>query len=146
MEQRASRLAHGLVSMAISPGDRVAIFQTNCYQSVEMIYAIAKVGGIIVTLNFRLMGEETAYILNNSGAKILLVGDRYAGMIESIRKDTPFLEQCICIGKPQLGMVEYEALLASAPDAPYPCTAVEKDDTVFLIYTSGTTGRPKGAC
>lgn len=145
MEQRASHLAHALSGMGVSPGDRVAIFQTNCYQFVEMIYAIAKVGGITVTLNFRLVGEEAAYILNNSGAKILLLGDRYAGMIESIRNDTPSLKQCICIGKPQPGMVEYEALLAAATDAPYPCTAVEKDDTACLIYTSGTTGRPKGA-
>ena len=145
MEQRACRLAHALAGMGVSKGDRVAIFQTNCYQFVEMIYAIAKMGAIIVTLNFRLMGEETAYILNNSGAKILLVGDRYAGMIESIRKDTPSLKQSICIGKPQPGMVEYEGLLAAATDAPYPCTAVEKDDTAFLIYTSGTTGHPKGA-
>jgi fatty-acyl-CoA synthase/long-chain acyl-CoA synthetase len=110
-----------------------------------MIYAIAKLKGIIVTLNFRLMGEEAAYILNNSGAKIVLVGDRYAGMIESIRKDTQSLNQCICIGKPQPGMAEYEALLTAASDAPYPCAAVEKDDTACLIYTSGTTGRPKGA-
>jgi fatty-acyl-CoA synthase len=145
MEQRASRLAHTLSGMGVSPGDRVAIFQTNCYQFVEMIYAIAKLKGIIVTLNFRLMGEEAAYILNNSGAKIVLVGDRYAGMIESIRKDTQSLNQCICIGKPQPGMAEYEALLTAASDAPYPCAAVEKDDTACLIYTSGTTGRPKGA-
>jgi len=145
IEQRASRLARALAGMGVALGDRVAIFQTNCYQFVEMIYAIAKVGGIIVTLNFRLMGEETAYILNNSGAKILLVGDRYAGMIESIRKETPSLKQCICIGKPQPGMVGYEALLVAATDAPHPCAAVEKDDTAFLIYTSGTTGRPKGA-
>jgi acyl-CoA synthetase (AMP-forming)/AMP-acid ligase II len=145
MEQRASRLAHALAGMGVSKGDRVAIFQTNCYQFVEMIYAIAKVGGIIVTLNFRLMGEEAAYILNNSGAKVLLVGDRYAGMIESIRKDTPSLKQCIGIGKPQPGIAEYEALLAAATNAPYPCATVEKEDTACLIYTSGTTGRPKGA-
>ena len=145
MEQRASRLAHALADMGVQPGDRVAIFQTNCYQFVEVIYAIAKVGGIIVTLNFRLVGEEAAYILNNSGAKILLVGDRYAGMIESVRMDMPSLKQCICIGKAQPGMMEYEALLAAATNAPYPCTAVEKDDAAFLIYTSGTTGRPKGA-
>ncbi len=145
MEWRASRLAHGLAGMGVSRGDRVAIFQTNCYQFAEMIYAIAKLGGIIVTLNFRLMGEEVSYILNNSGAKILLIGDRYAGMVESIQKDTPCLKQCVCIGKPQPGMVGYEALVADVTDVPYPCTAVEKDDTAYLIYTSGTTGRPKGA-
>jgi long-chain acyl-CoA synthetase len=45
MEQRASHLAHALAGMGVSPGDRVAIFQTNCYQFAEIIYAIAKVGG-----------------------------------------------------------------------------------------------------
>jgi long-chain acyl-CoA synthetase len=45
MERRASRLAHALTGMGVSPGDRAAIFQTNCYQFVEMIYAMAKMGG-----------------------------------------------------------------------------------------------------
>jgi acyl-CoA synthetase (AMP-forming)/AMP-acid ligase II len=145
MERRATRLAHALAGMGVSPGDRVGIFQTNGYQFVEMIYAIAKMGGIIVTLNFRLAGEEAAYILSNSGTKVLLVGERYAGMIESIRKDLPELKQCICLGKPRDGMFGYEALIASAKDTSYPCTQRGKDDTACLIYTSGTTGRPKGA-
>lgn len=145
MEQRASRLARVLVSLGVSPGDRVAIFQTNCFQFVEMLYAIAKVGGIIVTLNFRLTGEEAAYILNNSGAKVLLAGDRYAPMLAAIRKDLPCLEHCLCMGREFQGMRDYEKALASASPEPFACLDRAKDDTACLIYTSGTTGRPKGA-
>ena len=145
MEQRASRLARVLVSLGVSPGDRVAIFQTNCFQFVEMLYAIAKVGGIIVTLNFRLTGEEAAYILNNSGSKVLLAGDRYAPMLAGIRKDLPALEHCLCMGREFPDMVDYEKALASASPEPFTCLDRAGDDTACLIYTSGTTGRPKGA-
>jgi long-chain acyl-CoA synthetase len=145
MEQRASRLARVLVSLGVSPGDRVAIFQTNCFQFVEMLYAIAKVGGIIVTLNFRLTGEEAAYILNNSGSRVLLAGDRYAPMLAGIRKDLPFLEHGLCMGREFQGMMGYEKALAGASPEPFACLDRAGDDTACLIYTSGTTGRPKGA-
>jgi acyl-CoA synthetase (AMP-forming)/AMP-acid ligase II len=62
-----------IASIGVKPGDRIAIFQVNCFQFAEMVYAIEKVGAIIVTLNFG-CEEETKYILNNSEAKVLLLG------------------------------------------------------------------------
>ena len=53
MEARARRLADALIEMGVQPGHRVAIFQMNCFQSCEMLYAIGMVGGIFVNLNFR---------------------------------------------------------------------------------------------
>ena len=85
MEERANRLAWALTAMGVKPGDRVAILQTNCYQFCEMLYAVGKTGGIFVNLNFRLRGEEVSYILNNSNPSVLIVGDRYADLIQDIR-------------------------------------------------------------
>jgi acyl-CoA synthetase (AMP-forming)/AMP-acid ligase II len=145
VEDRASRLARALGDMGVGHGDRVAIFQVNCFQFVEMVYAIAKIGAITVTLNFRLRGEETGYILKNSGATTLIVGDRYVDMIHSIRKDLPLIKNYICIGEPREGTQQYETVILSQSTGMYPCVPVQEHDTACIIYTSGTTGLPKGA-
>jgi acyl-CoA synthetase (AMP-forming)/AMP-acid ligase II len=98
VEERANRLARALFAMGLKAGDRVAIFQTNCFQFAEMIYAVAKVGGIFLNLNFRLRGEETSYILSNAEPKILILGDRYVELIKNIRPQLPFIKNHIVIG------------------------------------------------
>ena len=100
MQERANRLARALIEMGVKPGDRVGIFQINCFQFVEMFYAIAKVGAIFVSLNFRLRGQETSYILNNAEAKVLILGDRYAELVQSIRGQLPQVKNYLCIGQP----------------------------------------------
>jgi len=89
MEERANRLANALLQMGVKPGDRVGIFQINCFQFVEMFYAITKIGAVFVSLNFRLMGPEISYVLNNAEANILVLGERYVDIITSIREQLP---------------------------------------------------------
>jgi acyl-CoA synthetase (AMP-forming)/AMP-acid ligase II len=145
VEERASRLARYLVDVGVKPGDRVAIFQVNCLQFAEMVYAILKVGAIIVTLNYRLRGEETKYILNNAEAKVLMVGDRYVQMMQAIRPGIPSIEKILCMGKREPGTVHYEEMLSSQPNGLFPAAFMNDDDVACIIYTSGTTGLPKGA-
>ena len=99
MEDRANRLATALSNMAVKPGDRVAVFQTNCFQFCEMTYAIGKVGGISANLNFRLRGEEVSYILNNCTPKVLIFGDRYMALIKDIRAKLPSIRHYVVIGR-----------------------------------------------
>ena len=110
-----------------------------------MTYAIGKVGGISVNLNFRLRGEEVSYILNNSTPKVLIFGDRYVELIKGIRANLPSIKHYVVIGKPAADMQDYESLLARQPSRPFPSVPVEDSDTACIIYTSGTTGYPKGA-
>jgi acyl-CoA synthetase (AMP-forming)/AMP-acid ligase II len=145
MEERANRLAHALLAMGVQPGDRVAVFQTNCFQFCEMIYAIGKVGGVFVNLNFRLRGEEVSYILNNCEPKVLIFGDRYIDLIRDIRSNLPSIKRYVVIGQSPADMQSYEPLLSQQSSAPFPCVSVQESDTACLIYTSGTTGFPKGA-
>jgi len=145
MEARANRLAHALASLGVAPGDRVAIFQTNCFQFCEMLYAAGKTGAIFVNLNFRLRGEEVSYILNNCEPKVLILGDRYVDMIRGIRPNLPSIKHFIVIGESPTDIIGYEPLLAGQPPEPFPSVPVQGDDTACLIYTSGTTGFPKGA-
>ena len=145
MGERADRLARALVEMGVEPGDRVGIFLTNCFQYIEMFYAITKIGAVFVSLNFRLRGKETTYILNNAEAKVLILGDRYVDLMQSIQKDLTFLTNYLVIGETPPGMTNYEEVLSSRSPEPYPVATIPDDATFTIIYTSGTTGLPKGA-
>jgi acyl-CoA synthetase (AMP-forming)/AMP-acid ligase II len=145
MEERANRLARALAEMGVKPGDRVAIFQTNCFQFPEMMYAVGKVGGIFVNLNFRLRGEEVSYILNNSTPKVFIFGGRYVELVKGIRSNLPSIRNYIVIGQAPADMESYDSVLARQSPAPLASVPVKPDDTACLIYTSGTTGFPKGA-
>lgn len=145
VNKRASALAQFLVSSNVRPGDRVAIFQVNCLEFPEMVYAIEKVGAILVTINYRLRAEETQYILSNCNPRVLFCGARYGEMIHAIVPSIPSIESCVSLGGTVAGMVEYECLMESCALSHFPSIWRSGDDVACIIYTSGTTGRPKGA-
>lgn len=143
MNERANRLANALAGLGFKKGDPAAIVQVNCPQYVETYYAITKLGGIFVPMNFRAKKEELEYLLNHSEANTIFVGERYIDLIESLRPSVPGLKNFISIDKAQEGTLFYEDLMASgSPDEVF--TDIEDDDVSVLLYTAGTTGRPKG--
>jgi len=142
---RINRLAHALMDMGVKKGEKVAILLFNCNQYLEAYFALAKIGVIAVPLNFRLHPEELNYIINNSDAVALILGDAFVATIRGIQKDLPQVRQYISVTeKPVEGMLHFESLLQKYPDDE-PLVLMEDDDPVFIMYTAGTTGRPKGA-
>ncbi len=85
LSERVNRLANALAALGVKKGDRVALVQVNSPTVVETYFAVAKLGGIFVPLNFRAKGSELSYMLNSSEANTLLVGDRYLDLIDSVR-------------------------------------------------------------
>jgi len=142
---RINRLAHALMDMGINKGEKVAILLFNCNQYLEAYFALAKIGAIAVPLNFRLHPEELKYIVNDSDAVALILGETFVDTIRGIQKDLSQVRQYISVTeKPVEGMLHFESLLQKYPDDE-PLVLVEEDDPVFIMYTAGTTGRPKGA-
>src|SRR3990172_5445520 len=84
LQERVNRLANALQSMGVGRGDKVAVIALNSMEYVEAYYAAARLGGVFVPLNYRAKQEELAYMLNNSEAKVLLVGDRYIRLAEVV--------------------------------------------------------------
>ena len=74
LDARCNRLANGLVAVGLEKGDRVATLLMNGAPFVETFFGAAKVGGVIVALNWRLVADELSYILLDSGAEILIFG------------------------------------------------------------------------
>ncbi|MFQ5987647.1 MAG: long-chain-fatty-acid--CoA ligase [Dehalococcoidia bacterium] len=143
LSERVNRLANALVDLGIEKGEGVAILQVNCNQYVEAYYAVAKIGAIFVPLNFRAKRDELVYMLNNSEATTLFVGERYVELVNSMRPDLPLVKHYISIEGKQEGMLDYEELLASASDEEV-FTDIADEDITMLMYTAGTTGLPKG--
>jgi acyl-CoA synthetase (AMP-forming)/AMP-acid ligase II len=143
--KRVNKLCHSLLSLGLSKGDKVAVFMENSIEIVEIFLATAKTGLIIVPINFRLVGREISYIVNNSDAKAFIVDDEFTPMIDEIRSDltgiTP--DNYIVVGKDCDGYQTYEPFIEKSPDNE-PESHVLPKDTWILIYTSGTTGKPKG--
>ena len=142
---RINQLAHALLDLGIKKGSKVAILSFNCNQFLETYFALGKIGGVAVPLNFRLAGEELVYIINHSDAEALIMGEAFIETAKGLRTDVPEVKHYISISdKTVEGMIKYESLIAKyAEDEPL--ILVEEDDPLFIMYTAGTTGRPKGA-
>jgi fatty-acyl-CoA synthase len=125
-----------LAGFDIGTGDRVAVLATNSHVLLEMHHAVPLRGAVLVPLNIRLSAEELTYILEHSGASLLVLTEEFAELGRQVADR---------VGIPSLLAGpdgEYERLLAGATPAEVPC----EDERALLgiNYTSGTTGRSKG--
>ncbi|MEW5908722.1 MAG: class I adenylate-forming enzyme family protein [Thermodesulfobacteriota bacterium] len=142
---RVNRLSNALLSIGLKKGDKVAVLLENSIEIVELYLACAKTGLIIVPVNFRLVGPEVEYIVNNSDATTFFVHDQFTSTVDSIRatlKQIPE-DRYFVVGNSIHGYRSYESLMAGGSDAE-PEVDLNPEETWILIYTSGTTGRPKG--
>ncbi|MCR9127096.1 MAG: AMP-binding protein [Rhodobacteraceae bacterium] len=129
----AAALAGWLVARGVRPGDRVAMFLTNCPDYLITLYAVWYAGAVAVPINARLHGREAAFILADSGATLCFCSG--AQMDELRGAETG----CDLIDVSAPGFAA-----ACAHPAPAEPVARGADDLAWLFYTSGTTGRPKG--
>lgn len=141
--ERVNRLVNAWAKLGITKGDRVAILQVNCSQYLETYFALARLGAIMVPLNFRAKEDELSYMLGNAEAKGLMVGDRYGAMARAMLPKLPSLQHCIGMDSKLPDMLYFEDLITSSSSDEV-STEIGDDDVTILVYTAGTTGRPKG--
>jgi long-chain acyl-CoA synthetase len=143
LTDRVARLAAGLVSLGLKPGDRVAPIALNSDRYIELYYAVWWAGGVIVPGNTRWALAEHIYALQDSGAEILLVDKTFAGLVAPILEACPirstlYLDE----GPAPEGMIDVEALITATAPMADACGSGEA--LAALFYTGGTTGRSKG--
>ncbi|MGD8703842.1 MAG: class I adenylate-forming enzyme family protein, partial [Desulfosarcina sp.] len=145
VNRRVNRLAHRLMQMGLQKGDKLAVLMENSIEIVELFLATAKTGIVIVPVNFRLVGPEVAYIVENADAKAMVVDHEFTACVDTIKDRLTQIpaENYIVVNAAKTGYQEYEALIDGAPEDE-PGAPVNPADTWILIYTSGTTGKPKG--
>jgi acyl-CoA synthetase (AMP-forming)/AMP-acid ligase II len=140
---RVRRLAGALKDRGITRGDVVAFLDKNHPACVELTFAAASLGAANAIINFRLAADELDYVLNDSGAKLLIVGKELKRGIDKIRDKLSNIEHIIEVTPEGGDDDEYEALLAGATPVGRG-DDVQPDDVCIIMYSSGTTGRPKG--
>ena len=144
--KRVNKTAHALGHLDVIKGMRIALLMSNSSEFLEIFFACAKTGIIMVPLNFRLAVPELLYILRDSAPEILIYSSEFAAKVDEI-KTACIAIQCYCHGDadgegdPDFSeYVEgFEAL------EPLGIPGVDLPDPLFIMYTSGTTGDPKGA-
>jgi long-chain acyl-CoA synthetase len=142
---RTDALARGLAGQGVQRGDRVAVLMLNCHRYLELYYACARMGAVIVPLNIRLARPEIVFILNDSESKVLVVDKTFAP--HATGRDTfPSVTDILYVGEqtPE-GMINYEDVVSKGSHMQESVDqAMEDDDLAGLYYTGGTTGRAKG--
>ena len=142
-DDRIRRCAGALAQRGIGRGDVVAFLDKNHPACVETTIAAASLGAATAIINFRLAGDETDYVLNDSGATLLIVGTELKPGIEAIRDRLPAVAHIIEVTPEGTEGDEYEAMLAAATPRGRGAD-VSPDDVCVIMYSSGTTGKPKG--
>ncbi|MCF7551493.1 acyl--CoA ligase family protein [Pseudonocardia sp. WMMC193] len=145
-----TRVAHGLRGSGIQPGDRVAYLLPNLPEMLVAHFAVPLAGAVLVAINTRLSTEEIRYILDHSGAKLLVVDAALHPRVAPLASGLKSVEEIITVIDPAdpgdgVGSgVRYDDLLARGTEAPIPWEVADEESTISINYTSGTTGRPKG--
>jgi acyl-CoA synthetase (AMP-forming)/AMP-acid ligase II len=146
LELRTNRLANGLLDMGLKKGDRVAVLLYNCCEFVEIGCACAKAGLVVVPISWRYIPKEIEYVVNNSDAKAMIVGEEFIEAVDSVRSNFEKIggNSYVCVGKSRHeDYIDFEEFILRSSEAA-PNVEVNERDTWFQIYTSGTTGVPKG--
>jgi fatty-acyl-CoA synthase len=142
-----SRLASGLCLQGIQVGDRVAVIARNSHGFAALRFALARIGAVIVPINFMLNADEVKFILNHSGATTLCVDAGFVALAKEAAIGTTVKRM---IGLPSehshapvTGTIDFDMLCATRA----PLADVELTGSMLaqIIYTSGTESRPKGA-
>ncbi|TYB46772.1 acyl-CoA synthetase [Actinomadura chibensis] len=140
-----NRAAHALAGRGMRKGDRLALLSHNCWQYAVTVFATAKLGVVLVPVNFMLNADEIAYILGHSGASGMVAEDALVPTAEKALA-TAGIEDGVrgaIGGAPAEGWEDVDAWWTSGPETA-PDVPVEDDDPLRLMYTSGTESRPKG--
>lgn len=144
IERSSNRFANALKNLGLRKGDRVGLYADNSVEYFETIFGLFKSGIVGVGVNSMLSANDAGFMLNHSGATVVVTSARLAPELQRISASLPKVGTYICIGEPRGEMQDYarftEGQSASSPEA-----NLKEEDLAQLFYTGGTTGVPKGA-
>jgi long-chain acyl-CoA synthetase len=139
--ERSCRVANGLREAGVGPGDRVAFIDKNSPEQVELMFGAALINAVPAPVNYRLAPPEIAVIVNDSEAKVFVVGEEF---LPAVEKASPVLAGVRLLVIGDGGSRPSYAEWRDAHSADDPGTVPGPGDVGFQLYSSGTTGRPKG--
>ncbi|MCW5636619.1 MAG: acyl-CoA synthetase [Rubrivivax sp.] len=150
-DRTCDQLAAGLAGVGVAKGERVAILARNSHAFAALRFALARLGAVLVPINFMLKADEAAFILRHAGARLLATDSGLAALArDAVARDTR-VERLLWLpaeepSTPEPGMLHFDELLAAGARAgALPEVALGGSDLAQIVYTSGTESLPKGA-
>ncbi|MEU1958368.1 acyl-CoA synthetase [Nocardia sp. NPDC019304] len=140
LEENSVRLARHLRDAGLRNGDHVALLSGNDPKIYEVYWAALRTGLYITAVNRHLSPSEISYIVDDCGARALIVSAGLADAAEQIVPETPGVEIRLAFGGHVPGYKSYEEAIAASSPEPLP----DQPRGADMLYSSGTTGRPKG--
>lgn len=144
---RVDALAHGLESLGVQQGDRVATFMWNSQAHLELYMAAPCMGAVLHMINIRLFEDQLTYIANHAQDRVVFVDDSLVPLLAKVAPTFETVEHFVIVGDgdpgPLPNAIRYEDLIAEHGGA-YEYPELDERTAAGLCYTSGTTGNPKG--
>ncbi|MCW2790871.1 MAG: acyl-CoA synthetase [Aeromicrobium sp.] len=153
LAEQAELAARALRAHGVAPGDRVAYLMPNVPEALIAQFGVPLAEGVLLAMNTRLAPPEVGYILDHSGAAVLVVDAELLGAARAALAEAPGIRTVVVVGagssdlpasSERLAFVTYSDFLASADDSAVHWSVEDEYAPLALNYTSGTTGRPKG--
>ena len=145
IKERADKLAAFLVDKGVKEGDKVALFLRNSPEFIYSIFAISKIGAVLVPVNTFLKDEELSYILKDSGSSVLIASAIHDKVVNHSQAST-LCNFIIWEGDEDVkGEKHLDFSEALQSNSVVEHKVRDLEDTAVIVYTSGTTGKPKGA-
>jgi long-chain acyl-CoA synthetase len=144
-DERVNRLANGLIRAGIGKGDKVACVLPNGLEILDLYWAVAKIGAVVVPLSPLLTAAGLLTLIDHSDAVMVFVGAAHIRDVNSIRAKLIKIEttRYVVVGSLEPGYRTFEELTREPATAPAEMP-IEGGDPLMIVYSSGTTGEPKG--
>ncbi len=141
LDAYANRFSRLLRESGVAVGDHIAFCLENCLPYLAIAWGAHYAGALYTATSTKLRADELAYIVDDCGAKVLVLSARFADLAEDVRAATPQVQRYLSLGGAIDGFEPLEALLEAQDSSPLEGTRIAGRD---MLYSSGTTGRPKG--
>ncbi len=145
LDDHSNQVANAFIAAGTQTNSRIAILDFNSYRFAQTLYGALKARATIVTVNARLAAPEVNFIINDSGAEILLVGREHYELVESIEQELASIKHIFALHGEHPRWPAFDDVTA-AQSSRDPALAARPSDDTMQLYTSGTTGHPKGVC
>jgi acyl-CoA synthetase (AMP-forming)/AMP-acid ligase II len=145
--KQINRLANALVNLGIQKGDKVTTILPNCLELLEIYWAIAKIGAVVVPASTLLLEQAMKTLLQDSDSAALITNSQFVEKIDRIKPELPEIAEdryILVDWKNHAGYQDYHALKSASHDREPEGIVVNLDDMFNIMYSSGTTGLPKG--